>query len=125
MSLVIRNASFYMFGKKGGKINQGTVSLSSGNEIQVGDGEVLGASEGVTQGTIDVTSVEPVSGAADLMVDAFINKKDVPFGVGLLDGKILKCTIKIFDCNWDTDMARGTLVRKLQMHLVSKPEFVG
>jgi hypothetical protein len=123
--MIIRNCSFYLNGKKMGTANTGTLTLDSGDEQQIGDGAVIGASQGVIKATIDVTSVEPVAGARDGLIRAFMEKQELQVSAGIIDGRIFKCTMKPFNVSWDTDMARGSLTRKATFQNVEEPQFVG
>lgn len=115
MPSVIRNASIYANGKKLGTMTQATYTINGGNENQVGDGQWLGVSQGVTTTSLSGNEIVPVGGADGqaALEDALLNKKYVQMMIGPIGDKIHQVDMALMTTEYDTTMANGTLTGKL------------
>lgn len=110
---VVRNFSLFINGKKVGAAESSDYNLESGDELQVGDGEVFAVSEGVVTGSCTLNVIVPVAPTVTpTLLDALQNKKYIQLGLGLIEGKIHKVDARVKSGGWSTQMANGTLKGK-------------
>lgn len=109
---LIKNYSLYVNGKKVGTANGHTYTITSGNASQIGDGQWLGVSQGVTTTGLKSKCIVPFGGKAELraLEDALINKQYIQVGLGVIGSSIHKVSMAVQQAEYDTEMASGSLV---------------
>lgn len=121
---VIRNYSVFVNGKKVGTAEGSDLNLESGDELQIGDGEVVGASEGVITGSLTLNAIVPVAPTCTpTLLDAILNKKWIQLTGGIIDGKVVKVNARVKAIGYSTQMANGTLKGKYDL-IFGKPTTV-
>lgn len=109
---LVRNASFFgPGGRKWGEATSGTFDQESGNDLQVGDGEVIGISVGVKTSTLSVSSILTFDGSnvAKRLQDAYDNNQFIDMQIGLVNGEIHSGTMTVQKINVKTTMKNGEL----------------
>ena len=111
MNAVVRNFSIYAKGRKFGEMTGTAYDQESGNEIQIGDGLVIGVSQGVKTVQIQATAIIPYRGSqvARILEDAYDNNTSVQVGVGILGGRIHKMDLFVTKINIKTETKNGTV----------------
>jgi len=118
---VVRNFSLFINGKKVGSAESSDYNLESGDELQIGDGEVFAVSEGVITGSCTLNTITPIAPTVtQTLLDALQNKKWIQLGIGLVEGKIHKVDARVKAGGWSTQMANGTLKGKYDL-IFGKP----
>lgn len=109
---VVRNWSLFANGRKFGEATGSTFDQESGNEIQIGDGQVLGVSQGVKTVQIQITSITPYRGSqvARILEDAYDNNKSIQIGLGIIMGRIYKMDLFCTKANLKMETKNGTAV---------------
>lgn len=107
---VVRNFSLYCNGRKCGEATGVAYDQESGNEIQIGDGQVLGVSQGVKTVQIQLSAIAPYRGAqvARILEDAYDSNTSIQIGLGIIMGRIHKMDLFCTKCNLKTEMKNGT-----------------
>lgn len=110
MNAVVRNFSLYANGRKCGEATGVAYDQESGNEIQIGDGQVLGVSQGVKTVQIQLSLIVPYRGTqvGRIMEDAYDNNTSLQIGIGIIAGRIHKMDLFVTKCNTKTEMKNGT-----------------
>ena len=103
----VRAASIYVDGRKSAECFESTYDWDSGDEAQIGDGEVLGYSDGPIQSTLSCKVVMPVSGSS---IDMFklIGEADGRRHHLLVDGKIHQVDMRVLKANVQNSHKNGT-----------------
>ncbi len=107
---VVRNFSLYANGRKCGEATGIAYDQESGNEIQIGDGSVIGVSQGVKTVNVQLSQIVPYRGSqvARILEDAFDNNTSIQIGLGILGGRIHKMDLYCTKCNTKTEMKNGS-----------------
>ena len=107
---IVRNFSFYANGKKCGEATGVAYDQESGNEIQIGDGQVIGVSQGVKTVSVQLTQIIPYRGSdvARMLEDAFDGNYSVSVGLGIIGDRIHKMDLYVTKFNVKTEMKNGT-----------------
>ncbi|HEY8624296.1 MAG TPA: hypothetical protein VIM74_10580 [Casimicrobiaceae bacterium] len=109
MALIFRNFSVYVNGAKVGTMEGADYGRKSGNELQIGDGAVLGVSIGV--GTVDlkINTVVPYQGSPVLQVleTAYKNGTQVQVNIGILNGEDHMVDLWVMECTTTTQTKNG------------------
>lgn len=106
---VIRNFSFYSNGLKCGEATGVAYDQESGNEIQIGDGNVIGVSQGVKTVSVQLSQIIPYRGSlvARMLEDAFDSNTSVQVGLGLIGGRIHKMDLFVTKLNIKSESKTG------------------
>lgn len=109
MALIFRNFSVYVNGAKVGTMEGADYGRKSGNELQIGDGAVLGVSIGV--GTVDlkINTVVPYQGSPVLQVleTAYKSGTQVQVNIGILNGEDHMVDLWVMECTTTTQTKNG------------------
>lgn len=110
MALIFRNFSVYAGTEKMGVMTGAGYDRKSGNELQIGDGLVLGVSIGVKTVELKIKSVVPYLGNS---VITFLeqNYKDntpVQVNIGILNGKDHMVDLWVTECSYQAETKNGT-----------------
>ena len=107
---VVRNFSLYANGLKCGEATGIAYDQESGNELQIGDGQVIGVSQGVKTVQVQLSQIIPYRGSlvGRIMEDAYDNNTSLQVGLGILGGRIHKANLFVTKCNTKTEMKNGT-----------------
>lgn len=107
----IKNCSLFVNGLKQAELTGLTYDQESGNELQIGDGDIVGVSQGVKTVIVTANSIIPYRGApaARILEDAFDNNTSVQIGIGLLGGRIHKLDLFVTKFNIKSDSKNGTV----------------
>jgi hypothetical protein len=111
MNAIVRNFSLFANGRKFGEATGIVYDQESGNEIQIGDGQVLGVSQGVKTVNVQVDSIIPYRGAqvARILEDAYDANTSIQIGLGIVGGRIHKMSLYCTKANFKTEMKNGTV----------------
>lgn len=104
----VRAASIYVDGRKSAECFESTYDWDSGDEAQIGDGEVLGYSDGPIQSTLSCKVVMPVSGSSIDMFKLMKEKRMVGVTISLVDGKIHQVDMRVLKANVQNSHKNGT-----------------
>lgn len=109
---VVRNFSLYANGRKCGEATGVAYDQESGNEIQIGDGQVIGVSQGVKTVQVQLTQIIPYRGSqvGRILEDAYDSNTSLQVGLGVLGGRIHKMNLFVTKCNIKTEMKNGTVM---------------
>lgn len=121
---VIRNYSVFIDSKRMGTMQTSDYNLEGGTELQIGDGEVIGASEGVMTGNLSATAIVPVAntkGVLDKIQDALETHKAIQLGVGRIGPSIHKVWAWCKSARYSTNTANGTLTGQFEF-IFGKPD---
>lgn len=102
--------SIFINGRKIGEFVQHKLTLASGDELQYGDGGVVGHSDGAETSKLTANGVVPRAGMATDLVALLQAKQDVDVSVGVLDGKIRMITMRFETAEFSGDHKAGTLM---------------
>jgi len=108
--MAFRSFSLYIEGAKWGTLQGKAYDVTTGSELQIGDGEVLGVSEGVPIVKLVVNGIVPVEGhpvTQKIETYALAHKK-VKVGAGVLNGRIHKLDMYCTAFNYKGDDTKGT-----------------
>lgn len=107
---IVRNFSVFVDSKKVATGTGHELDLSSGDELQIGDGQVVAVSEGVTTTTLQVDAITTFGGVAELQLlnEALLNKKWMQIAVGLVNGQIHQIDMRVSTAKYKTEMKSGT-----------------
>jgi len=108
-NLIFRNFSVYVEGAKIGTMEGADYGRKSGNELQIGDGQVLGVSSGVSTVDLKINTLIPYEGNDVLKVieTAYRNKTPVQVNIGILNGQDHMVDLWVFECNTTTTTKNG------------------
>lgn len=105
----IRNFSLYIAGKKVGVARGHTYDIHGNNQLEVGDGKVIGIAQGVTTTALKSDLIVPVKGTGIDLKKYLLQKNPVDVALGIVDGKIHKVEMYLMDMSYVTEMANGSL----------------
>lgn len=107
---VVRNFSLYANGRKCGEATGVAYDQESGNEIQIGDGQVLGVSQGVKTVQIQLSLIVPYRGTqvGRIMEDCYDTNTSLQVGLGIIAGRIHKMDLFVTKCNTKMETKNGT-----------------
>src|SRR6478736_7026656 len=107
---IVRNFSFYANGLKCGEATGVAYDQESGNEIQIGDGQVIGVSQGVKTVSVQLSQIIPYRGSnvQRILEDAFDNNTSVQVGMGIIGNRVHKMDLYVTKLNIKTEMKNGT-----------------
>jgi len=107
---IVRNFSFYANGKKCGEATGVAYDQESGNEIQIGDGQVIGVSQGVKTVSVQLSQIIPYRGSnvQRIVEDAYDGNYSLQVGLGIIGSRIHKMDLYVTKCNIKTEMKNGT-----------------
>jgi hypothetical protein len=107
---VVRNFSLFANGRKCGEATGIMYDQESGNEIQIGDGQVLGVSQGVKTVNVQLDSIIPYRGAqvARILEDSYDANQSIQVGLGIVGGRIHKLDLFCTKCQLKAEMKNGT-----------------
>jgi len=107
---IVRNFSLFASGRKCGEATGIAYDQESGNEIQIGDGEVIGVSQGVKTVTVQLSQIIPYRGSqvGRIIEDAFDNNTSIQIGLGIIGNRVHKLDLYCTKCNIKTEMKNGT-----------------
>ena len=105
----IRHFSVFVDGEKLGTATGHAYDLDSGSELQIGDGVVLGVSQGVTTAKIVADTIIPFGGKSNLrkLLNALLFKKKLQVGVGVLGAQIHKLDMYCTSASFKSETAKG------------------
>jgi hypothetical protein len=108
-NLIFRNFSVYINGAKVGTMEGADYGRKSGNEVQIGDGKVLGVSSGVGLVDLKINTLVPYEGNDVLQVleTAYRNKTPVQVNVGILNGQDHMLDLWVMECSTTTQTKNG------------------
>lgn len=109
-SPIVRNFSIYASGKKCGEATGIAYDQESGNELQIGDGIVIGVSQGVKTVQVQLSQIIPYRGSAvgRIMEDAYDGNYSLQIGLGIIGSRIHKMDLYVTKCNIKAEMKNGT-----------------
>lgn len=109
MALIFRNFSVYVNGGKVGTMEGADYGRKSGNELQIGDGAVLGVSIGVATVDLKINTVIPYEGSDVLHVleTAYKNGTQVQVNIGILNGEDHMVDLWVMECTTTTQTKNG------------------
>ena len=105
----IRNFSLFYGGRMVATASGHEYTIDMGSEDQIGDGEWLGVSDGVPTTKLTSTEIVPVAGIGVSILQDMLARKYVDVGLGIVDGKIHKITMRARQGRYTTETAHGTL----------------
>jgi hypothetical protein len=107
---IVRNFSAYVDSKKVATGSAHDYTITAGDELQIGDGQVVAASEGVTTTQLSIDAITTFGGIVELQAlnNALLNKKWIQIALGLVNGQIHQVDMRVFDANYKTEMKTGT-----------------
>lgn len=107
---VVRNFSLYANSRKCGEATGVAYDQESGNEIQIGDGQVIGVSQGVKTVTVQLSQIIPYRGSqvGRIVEDAFDSNTSIQIGLGLIGGRVHKMDLYCTKCNIKMETKNGT-----------------
>lgn len=121
----IRNFSLYVAGKKVGVARGHTYDIHGNNQLEVGDGDVVGIAQGVTTTALKSDLIVPVAGTRVSWFKEYLEAgKPVDIALGIVDGAIHKLTMYLMDISYVTETANGTLTGSMDFQ-GRKPDVQG
>lgn len=107
---VVRNFSLFANGRKFGEATGHAYDQESGNELQIGDGVVIGVSQGVKTVSVQASAIIPYRGSnvARILEDAYDGNYSIQVGLGIIGGRIHKADLFVTKINVKTEMKNGT-----------------
>jgi hypothetical protein len=114
---IVRNWSIYVKGKKCATATGSELDVVSGDEMQIGDGQVVSISEGVTTTTLKIDAITTFGGIAELRLlnQALLNKQWVQVAAGVINGQIQQIDMRVSTANYKTEMKAGTQTVNFQL----------
>lgn len=107
--MIFRNFSVYADGAKIGTMEGADYGRKSGNELQIGDGAVLGVSIGVPTVDLKINTVIPYEGSDVLraLETAYKNGTQVQVNIGILNGQDHMVDLWVMECTTTTQTKNG------------------
>jgi len=106
----VRNYSVYVKNRKFGELTGSAYDQESGNELQIGDGAVIGISQGVKTVQLQASAIIPFGGsnAARILQDAYSNNTPIGVAAGVINGQIHKLNLFVTKINIKSETKNGT-----------------
>jgi len=123
---IIRGFSCYIEGARWGIIQGNAYDVTTGSELQLGDGIVIGVSQGIPIVKIVSNGIVPVAGhpIAQKLEELALAHKRIKVGAGILNGRIHKLNLYCTAYSYKGDNAKGTCMGEWTFE-GGKPTFVG
>ena len=123
---LIRSFSMFIDGAKWGTLKGNAYDVNTGSEVQIGDGIIIGVSQGVALVKIVSNGIVPVDGhpiMQKLEERAFAHKR-IDIGAGILNGRIHKLKLYCTSYSYKGDNEKGHAMGDWTFE-GGKPTFVG
>lgn len=107
---IIRAFSLYIEGAKWGLLQGLAYDVTTGSELMIGDGIVIGVSQGVPICKIVANGIVPVTGhaVARKVEEYALSHKKFQIGAGVLNGRIHKLDMYCTSYSYKGDNVKGT-----------------
>lgn len=112
---IIQHASVFVNGAKVATAHTFMLRLEGGDERTFGDAGFLVYSQGATTSDGDITEVVPVAGTTFSFDKAIIAKQDLTLQWALIDGGIWNIVMRPLNSEYNSDVMKGTLNRKVSL----------
>lgn len=119
-----QHASVFAEGAKVATAHAFTLKLMGNDEAQFGDDGFLAFSQGATTSSADITEVVPEEGTTFSWDQAILDKEDVEIQWATIDGNIWELPMRCLDSEYNSDVQKGTLNRKVTLG-GGKPQITG
>jgi hypothetical protein len=122
----IRSFSIYLNGKKFGIAQGHAYDVETGSELQMGDGQVVGVSQGVPTTQIVSDCIILFGGDSNMrqLEEAALQHKLVQVGVGVVNGRIHKIDMYCSKFSYKGDTVKGTCMGSFTF-IGGAPKFAG
>jgi hypothetical protein len=122
----IRSFSLYIEGALWGTLQGNAYDVTTGSELQIGDGVVIGVSQGVPVVKLVANGIVPVAGhpVAQKIEQLALAHKLIKIGAGILNGRIHKLNMYCTAFSYKGDNPKGTCMGDWTFE-GGKPTFVG
>lgn len=110
MAQIFRNFSVYAGTEKIGVMTGAGYDRKSGNELQIGDGVVLGVSIGVKTVELKIKTVVPYLGnnVLTFLEQNYRDNTPVQVNIGILNGVDHMVDLWVTECSYNTETKNGT-----------------
>ena len=116
-----RHFPLFVGSRKFAEAHGNSITVDSGDEIQIGSDGILGLSDGVTQVRIEVDYVVPVKGMSIDIWDYIMNKKEFTVRA-LMGGKSLQMGARFTNASMQSEAKTGAATGKATIQASTTPE---
>ena len=122
----IKSFSLFIEGAKWGTLKGNAYDVTTGSEIQIGDGVIIGVSQGVPMVKLVANGIVPVAGhpVARKLEELALAHKLINVGAGILNGRIHKLKLYCTAYSYKGDNEKGHCMGDWTFE-GGKPTFVG